>query len=166
MIMNEPYSHITTSDYLLNTIRSQCNNETRLCVGGADAVTETLQLVACGNCYVITSTTDLNTPNLENGVYWYYTPAVSFGFSPIREINQAAADLLTLNGDKRLSWPTATGGYRIGRTKGAAAERKIMFIRNYPIATQQPLAARCTSDLECASTHCVRNQCNICPSEL
>ena len=135
MIMNELYSHITTSDYITNTIRSQCNSQSRLCVGGANAVAVTLQLVACGNCYAITSETAWNIPVLDNGVYWYFTPAKSFGFSPFIGVEQGAADLLTLNGNERLSWPTATGGYRIGRTKGAAAERKMMFIKDYPVVT-------------------------------
>lgn len=163
MIMNEPYAHITSPGYI-QSIRDKCTNETRLCVGGADAVTLTLQLVACGNCYVITSTTAYNTPVEENGVYWYFTPDRSFGFSPLYTINQAAADTLSVRGAERLSWPTLVAGYRIGSTLGAAAERKIMFMKNAPVPAQKDIGVECVYGVECASGICDRKKCSVCPS--
>ena len=130
LLTNELYSHITSDDYLQTQIRGQCNKTTRLCVGGADATATTLQLVACGNCYAVTSYTSLNIPVEENEVYWYYTKDVSFGFSSLIGIHQGDGDLLTTAGNLRLSWTALTGGYRIGSTKGAAAEHKMMFIKN------------------------------------
>ena len=99
MVMNEFYSYAVKSEYIKTTLRSQCNNNSRLCVGGSDKSGTTLQLVACGNCFVITTPTDLNKPVLINGVYWYCTPDRSFGYSPVYRIDQNIPDLTDCHND-------------------------------------------------------------------
>ena len=128
--MNELYSFAVTNAYVSTTIRNQCTSTTQLCVGGADSTGTTLQLIACGNCYVITSATALNSPVLNNGIYWYFTLGSSFGFSPFSIITQNSADTTDTNGDLRLSWHIGSGGYRIGMTKSATTQKKMIFLKN------------------------------------
>ncbi len=129
VILNEAYSFITTATLFQSTIRSQCNSASRLCVGGADPTGVTLQLVACGNCLVVTSETVINTPVLENGVYWYFTVGSSFGYTAVLPISQNSADTQSTIPEKRLSWHLSSGGYRIGANTGATVERKMIFIK-------------------------------------
>jgi len=130
VILNEAYSFTTTATLFQSTIRSQCNIASRLCVGGADSTGVTLQLVACGNCLVVTSETVINTPVLENGVYWYFTVGQSFGYTSVLPISQNSADTQTTNPEKRLSWHLTSGGFRIGANLHATAERKMIFLKN------------------------------------
>ena len=143
MIMNEFYSFVVTNNYIQITIRSQCNKNSRLCIGGSDKTGTTLQLLACGNCFVITNPTVRNEPVLENGVYWYFTPGQSFGYSPVYEIYQINADIIDIpdiinkagtGGDKRLSWHTGRdGGWRLGRTfylNNSNDYKKMIFLKN------------------------------------
>ncbi len=130
VILNEAYSFTTTATLFQTTIRSQCNSASRLCVGGADSSGVTLQLVACGNCLVVTSETVINTPVLENGVYWYFTVGKSFGYTSVLPISQNSADTQSTIPEKRLSWHIGSGGYRIGANLGATVERKMIFIKN------------------------------------
>ena len=142
MILNEFYSLAVTSEYIQTTLRSQCNKNSRLCVGGSDKTGTTLQLLACGNCFVITNPTVTNKPVLENGVYWYFTPGKSFGYSPVYEISQSNSDPIDTpvhnsgtGGDKRLSWHTtgSNGGWRLGRTyslDNSNDYKKMIFFKN------------------------------------
>jgi len=130
VILNEAYSFITTETLFQSTIRSQCNSASRLCVGGADSTGVTLQLVACGNCLVVTSETVINTPVLENGVYWYFTVGKSFGYTAVLPITQSSADTQRTIPEKRLSWHLSSGGFRIGAVLFATVERKMIFIKS------------------------------------
>jgi hypothetical protein len=70
------------------------------------------------------SQTVLNTPQLFNSTYWYYTPLVSqlnnlgsIGFSKSQVIDQNSADAPDLANNTKLSWHIThvnTGGYRLG----------------------------------------------------
>jgi hypothetical protein len=115
------YSHATTSDEL-NNIKSQCNPNSIICVGGANNI-NTLLLVSCGSCLYILTTTILHQPILVNGAWWYFTPGYSFGFAPNSNINQYYADVFDCDSShinckesNRLSWHLmgADGGYRLG----------------------------------------------------
>jgi hypothetical protein len=108
------YSSGTTSTQISN-IRAGCISSTILCVGGRATTSDILLTVACGSCFVVTNTTVLNIPVLDNGVYWYNTPAKSFGFAPNATINQASADVFDTESQLRLSWHLDSyTGFRLG----------------------------------------------------
>lgn len=75
-------------------------------------------VVACGNCInILANKTALNDTKLVDGVYWYFTPNQSFGFSPSPIIQQDSADIYDDNIDnQRVSWhlDQGVGGYRLG----------------------------------------------------
>jgi len=89
--------------------------------GKAVGSTNILLAAAAPTAQVFTETV-LNTPQLLNGTYWYYTLDVgnemhpnagSIGFAPTSTINQNVADFGTTG--ERLSWHLySVGGYRIG----------------------------------------------------
>ncbi len=117
LIYNHTYDWITTNNEI-STLRSQCMQTSELCLAGADSRSFNLLLVACGNCFHITNLTQKNVPSKLDSVWWYYTPNLSWGFSPTYSINQNTAD--NIIGDStsqyRLSWHTdgSNGGYRLG----------------------------------------------------
>ena len=104
------YPKATTS----NDIRG-CTGP-NLFVGGRATASSTFKLGAFDTSAVILTETQLNTPHLSNGVYWYFTPSKSFGFSRNLSIRQNEADILSIDGDARLSWhlDIGTGGFRLG----------------------------------------------------
>jgi len=111
---------ITETD--LNNIKTQCNQNSLICVGGADS-NNNLLLVSCGLCLDILSTTIRNQPRFVNGAWWYFTPGYSFGFAPNSNIKQDFADGFdvisnnwsNLKDSNRLSWHLdGTGGWRLG----------------------------------------------------
>ncbi len=114
-ILNEAYSFTTTANLLQSTIRSQCQSTSRLCVGGADPLGKTLQLVACGACLVVTSETVLEIllywKTVSIGTYltvtpWsigYFTVGRSFGYTSVLPISQNSADTEITTPEKRLS---------------------------------------------------------------
>ena len=65
---------------------------------------------------VVKKVTVRNTPRLSNGVYWYYTPGVSFGFLNNTDLMQSDGDIGTSDPKSRLSWllDSNLGGYRAG----------------------------------------------------
>ena len=87
-----------------------------LFVGGRAIGSSSFKLGAFDTSTVILTQTLLNTPHLSNGVYWYFTPSFSFGFSRDALINQDKADNLSTDGDARLSWhlDLNVGGFRLG----------------------------------------------------
>jgi hypothetical protein len=121
-VYNQLYSHVTTETILLN-IKSQCNRDSIICVGGAYSNNNTLLLVSCGSCLDILTTTPLIQPRLVNGAWWYFTPGRSFGFAPNSNIFQGSADHIDCGNaphtnckdSNRLSWHlNDMGGYRLG----------------------------------------------------
>jgi len=81
----------------------------------------TILLAAAAPTAQVFTETVINTPQLLNGAYWYYTLVTthpthgSIGFAPTNIINQNSADYGT-EGEQRLSWHLIAniGGYRIG----------------------------------------------------
>ena len=75
----------------------------------------------------------MNTPNLSNGVYWYFTPGKSFGFLRDTElIQEPTVDIGTENADSRLSWnlDNGIGGDRAGlysNLKYESVYRKLIY---------------------------------------
>ena len=93
-----------------------------MCVGCYNSANSNLLLTfACGNCLNITQSTALNTPNIYNGVYWYFTSGYSFGFSDTPTINQFLLDISGLSDAKKLSLSTDIfiGVMRCGTTAAA-----------------------------------------------
>ncbi len=134
------YSHGTTTQELYD-IKSKCNTESIICVGGSDGL-KTLLLVSCGSCLDILATTELDKPRLVNGVWWYFTPNTSFGFalfSSIRQNNYDCYDCPNCNDisnictdSNRLSWKLdGNPGFRLGKNCGSAIPsqyRKIILM--------------------------------------
>jgi hypothetical protein len=118
-VYDQLYSHVTTNQELYD-IKSKCNDESMICVGGSDGL-NTLLLVSCGSCFDILTTTELNKPRLVNGAWWYFTPGISFGFASNSSIKQSYADVfdceggyIICNDSKRLSWLLqGSGGWRL-----------------------------------------------------
>ena len=120
-VYDQLYSHAVTINEL-NSIKSQCNKDSIICVGGADNY-NTLLLVSCGSCLDILTTTPLIQPRLVNGAWWYFTPGRSFGFAPNSNIFQGSADHIDCGNiphtnckdSNRLSWHlNGWSGYRLG----------------------------------------------------
>jgi hypothetical protein len=82
----------------------------------------TILLAAAAPTAQVFTETVINTPQLLNGAYWYYTLVTtvpnegSIGFAPTNSINQSSADIDETTGEQRLSWHLIEnlGGYRIG----------------------------------------------------
>ena len=132
-VYNEFYSHATTETILLN-IKSQCNQESIICVGGADSYNKLL-LVSCGSCLDILTTTVINQPRLVNGAWWYFTPGISFGFAPDSNIVQEPyCDKYDPSNTKRLSWELEGTCGRLGSLNTVAntipsTYRKIIMLK-------------------------------------
>ena len=144
-VYNYTYSHITTYNELIN-IKSNCNYNTIICVGGSEYNSDNLLLVSCGNCNQVLTNTSLNNTQLINGAYWYLKSNYSFGFSSNQNILQYYADTYdcTLNNNKtyecsdnnRLSWHLTeiTGGWRVGTINGlntSPSYKKYIFLKDF-----------------------------------
>jgi len=89
--------------------------------GKAVGSTTILLAAAAPTAQVFTETV-LNTPQLLNGTYWYYSLNTigsnngSIGFAPTATINQTSADAYDYSDPLRLSWHlvAAVGGWRLG----------------------------------------------------
>ena len=89
--------------------------------GKAVGSTTILLAAAAPTAQVFTETV-INTPQLLNGTYWYYTLSTtwpdqgSIGFAPTNSINQNSADYGNWTDPLRLSWHLSEGlgGYRLG----------------------------------------------------
>jgi len=101
-------------------------SESFMIVTGKSIGSNTLTTLAAAPTSSVFTSTTVNTPQLLNGTYWYYTPTRSFGFSPTNVIQQSTADVYLCNGAQganacaddpsRLSWHLdgSNGGYRLG----------------------------------------------------
>lgn len=89
-----------------------------LFVGVLSKGSDTFLLGAFGNASEITQVTPNDSPNLSNGVYWYFTPGYSFGFLNSVDLQQTPIDTGTTGFSSRMSWslsPTdRQEGYRVG----------------------------------------------------
>ena len=106
----QTYGTVTTTDNI-----RKCAGP-YLFVGGRETASSTFKLGAFDLSSVILTQTLLDTPHLSNGVYWYFTPSNSFGFSRYPLILQYEADRRSIDGDARLSWhlDLTVGGFRLG----------------------------------------------------
>ena len=114
-VYNRPYSYASSTSEI-NSIRNSCSASSILCVGCYAAYSSYLTSVACGGCLQITQQTTMNTPNLVNGVYWYFTSSYSFGYSDTYSINQNSADIDSQSDASKISWHVdqGVGGWRCG----------------------------------------------------
>ena len=78
----------------------------------------TLPVLAAAPTSQVFTATALDTPQLINGTYWYYTQNKSIGFSPTNIITQNPADNTDTSSPLRLSWHllSGDGGWRLGAT--------------------------------------------------
>jgi hypothetical protein len=95
-------------------------------VTGKTVGSNILTTVAAAPTNDVFTQTVLDTPQLINGTYWYYTPGWSFGYSPTNVILQESADTTgcddmeenanaCASDPSRLSWHlSGSGGYRLG----------------------------------------------------
>jgi len=89
--------------------------------GKAVGSTTILLAAAAPTAQVFTETV-IDTPQLLNGTYWYYTLATncgecgSIGFAPTNSITQNSADTSNTEDPLRMSWhlQAELGGYRLG----------------------------------------------------
>ena len=107
---------IPTTNNDIDSIRNLCGNMSKFCAAGGLSYSSQLILIACGNCFNVTSKTLLNEPVFNKAAYWYYTDSKSFGFSPDSEITQQSADNYNMLDPFRLWWHIeGSGGYRLGK---------------------------------------------------
>jgi len=92
-------------------------------LSGKAAESSTIMLLAAAPTKDVFTETIINTPQLINGTYWYYTLTFiqnfgSIGFAPTNVIMQSSADVVDRGVDPlRLSWHLDDwpgGGYRLG----------------------------------------------------
>ena len=116
-IYNKPYNWFTTKNEI-DSFRSKCNVSSVLCFAGGSS--DYILLAACGNYFAITTIISINSPVYDSGVWWYYTPGQSFGFSPTNIISQTSADSHSEGAEYRLSWhlDQNVGGWRLGSLIG------------------------------------------------
>jgi hypothetical protein len=105
LVYNYTYSHVTTSEEIID-IRSQCSVSTIICVGGNRFDEIHLRVLACANCFNVTSQFLSNQPLFyEGGAYWYFKDGESFGFAPIVDtIEQNSSGLIGQSSNFTLSW--------------------------------------------------------------
>ena len=86
------------------------------------AGSSTITLAAAAPTSGVFTETAINTPQLLNGTYWYYTLATncgvcgSIGFAPSNSITQNSADVSNTEDPLRMSWhlQDGMGGWRLG----------------------------------------------------
>jgi hypothetical protein len=127
---DETYSTPTTS------ARIEACAGSYLFVGARLTTDDKFELGAFAAAEDIKTKTALNTPHLANGVYWYFTPGVSFGFLNSTILLQNQADIATSDGKSRLSWhlDMNIGGERVGNhleLNQGAAYHKSIYSCNY-----------------------------------
>ena len=99
----------------ISYIRSGCTPSTLICLAAGQRGSINLNLIACGNCHIITAGTQPNSP-VFSGLGWWYYGSGSIGFSLNSNISQNPADTLSMNDPYRLSWNIGSPGYRVGST--------------------------------------------------
>ena len=122
----------------------------------------TILLAAAAPTAQVFTETVINTPQLLNGTYWYYTLSTtapnrgSIGFAPTSAITQNEADMRA--GSERLSWHliAGEGGWRIGddvELNSSSAYLKQVWTWNGPAApAPAPVYVRQTSNLTFAQS--------------
>ena len=116
-VLKQDYSSDTTSDDILS-ISNGCSSYTLLCVGSVKKGYDSFEVLACGNCFAITTETEWNKPIFNGNAYWYFTPGYSFGFSSDKIIYQVTADDSDYNNMYKLSWNLDNKEGRVGDRSG------------------------------------------------
>ena len=91
-------------------------------LSGKAVGSSTITVAAAAPTAQVFTETVINTPQLLNGTYWYYTLATncptcgSIGFAPTSSITQNSADTSNTGDPLRMSWhlQDGIGGYRLG----------------------------------------------------
>jgi hypothetical protein len=94
-------------------------------LSGKAVGSSTILLAAAAPTAQVFTETVINTPQLLNGTYWYYSLSIpggfgenlgSIGFAPTSVINQDSADRQAVSDQLRLSWhlDALNGGWRLG----------------------------------------------------
>ena len=122
---DQPYRDATTASDINNAPASA-----KYIFVGAQDPNGNIKLGAFGARSTVLRQTYTNSPNENNGVYWYFTNGKSFGFAGSSSISQSSAD--TLSGSHRLSWHLTggSGGYRAGDTtslSSSSSYRKLLY---------------------------------------
>ena len=116
----------------------------------------TMLLAAAAPTAQVFTETVINTPQLLNGTYWYYTLSTtapnrgSIGFAPTSAITQNEADINA--GGERLSWHliAGTGGHRIGDDR--SLNNSTAYLKQVWTWTPAPVNVRQTSNLTFAQS--------------
>jgi len=126
-LLNNGWRLVYESTY--STANSSTGSEFRpsesfMIVTGKSIGSNVLTTVAAAPTAQVFTETIINTPQLINGTYWYYTPGDSIGYSPTDVISQIPADTTGCTGitrscasdPTRLSWHLTgyAGGFRLG----------------------------------------------------
>jgi hypothetical protein len=117
----------------------------------------TLPVLAAAPTSQVFTETVINTPQLINGTYWYYTQNNSIGFSPTNIITQNPADNTDQSSPLRLSWHLLTnqGGWRLGATtwlNDSTAYLQQVWTWGVVSTTPAPVYVRQTSNLTFAQS--------------
>jgi len=90
-------------------------------LSGKAAGSNTIMLAAAAPTVDVFTQTVVNTPQLINGTYWYYTQNIwegigAIGFAPSNQILTGPADVYDLSDPLRMSWhlDPVTAGWRLG----------------------------------------------------
>ena len=84
-----------------------------ICFGAGRTGVDELQVLACGNCYIITGGTQQNSPLYSGIAFWYYGSG-SIGFAPTSVKNQSSGDTYDIASEFRMSWHIGSPGFRAG----------------------------------------------------
>ena len=120
-----------------------------------------MRILSCAYCSDISRQTLLNTPALseDSGVYWYYTPSISFGFSVSPIILQNSIDSYNSTDETKLSWSLdSSGNSRLGsliNSSNLNNFQKVAFIKDLVLfdcphewLTKTELACKITQNYE------------------
>ena len=132
---DEGYEHVTMHEHLLGVPSSA-----KWIFVGARDPEGSITIGAFGARDRVLQETPMNSPHEDNGVAWYFTPEISFGFAPAGcAVQQMEADILEDQGDSRLSWHLgrcgrsniSAGGYRAGSSEDlcCAEWRKLLYYK-------------------------------------
>ena len=157
-----------------STVNSSTGSEFRpsesfMIMAGKSIGSNVLTTVAAAPTAQVFTETVINTPQLLNGTYWYYTPGSSIGYSPTDVISQIPADTtgcggitLCASAPSRLSWHLTgnAGGFRLGNAgwinsdaDGGNLYLKQVWTWNGPTASSPaPVYVRQTSNLTFAQS--------------
>ena len=130
LLFNQTYGYSTKNSDITG-LSSNCHPRSVLCFGGGLIGGTTIKVIGCAKCSEVLTQTAVNSPVYRGGAYWYFTPSISFGFSPNNYVSQSGGDVYDGASDQRLSWHLdGGGGYRAGSNTAYNQLNKYIFIKN------------------------------------